>query len=232
MTSGVAVLNVFLFLSSCALIACFAWWFCRMGQGALTAWMAMLSLTANLFVLKQIDLFGLNATASDVFAIGGLLSLNLLREKYGKEAASNAIWTSFACLLFFVLMSQVHLLYVPSHYDTAQFAYEKLLSASPRLLIASLVTFLVVDQFDSHLYGTLRKKYPKISMWFISGMTLSVSQLIDTVLFSLLGLYGLVHAIFNIILVSYGVKLLAIMNTLPWTYFSQKLFKHHADPLH
>lgn len=227
------MLNILLFLSSCAIIASFAWWFNRLGQGALTAWMAMLSLIANLFVLKQIDIFGLNATASDVFAIGGLLSLNLLREHYGKKAASNAIWTSFACLLFFVLMSQLHLLYIPSHYDTTQFAYEKLLSASPRLLIASLVTFLIVDQFNSHLYGTLRKQYPAISIWFISGITLTISQLIDTVLFSFIGLYGLVQALWDIILVSYGIKLLAIVNTLPWSYLSQKIFKnHYADPIH
>src|SRR5262245_1548495 len=128
------MLNMLLFLASCALIAGFAWYFSRMGQGALTAWIAILSLLANLFVLKQINLVGLNATASDIFAIGNLLALNLLQEKYGRQATQHAIWASFSCLLFFVIMSQIHVRYVPSGEDYSQNAYALILAASPRMM--------------------------------------------------------------------------------------------------
>src|ERR1700730_16705855 len=120
--------NLLLFISSCGVIAGFAWFFLRMGQSALTAWITVLSLLANLFVLKQITILGLNATASDVYAIGSLLALNLLQEKYGRESASKAIWISFCTLCFFVLMGQIHLWYEPSPYDTAQQAYAYLLT--------------------------------------------------------------------------------------------------------
>ena len=227
------MINILLFLSSCALIAGFAWWFCYLGLGALTAWMAMLSLIANLFVLKQIHLFGFNATASDIFAIGGILSLNLLREKFGQAAAQRAIWISFACLLFFVLMAQVHLLYLPSQFDTTQLSYEQILSASPRLLNASLTTFLIVDQFDSHLYGTLRKRFPAVSIIFISAFSVAISQLLDTLLFSILGLYGSVQAIVEIITISYCIKLFAIINTVPWSLLTQKIFRiAYVNPSH
>lgn len=93
--------NFLLFLLSCALVAGFSWYFCIQGKGALTTWIALVSLMANLFVLKQIDLFGFNATASDVFAVGSLLGLNLLQEKFGREAAQRAIWVSFSALILF-----------------------------------------------------------------------------------------------------------------------------------
>lgn len=222
--------NLLIFLGSCALIAGFAGWFSRLGSGGLIAWMAMLSLLANLFVLKQIDIFGLNATASDIFAIGGLFSLNLLREKYGKDLAQRAIWISFACLLFFVLMSQLHLLYVPSNFDTSQVAYEQILSASPRLLIASLVTFFIVDQCDALLYGTLRQRFSTFSPLLMNAIAMSLSQLLDTLLFSFLGLYGLIQAIGEIILISYTIKFIAIANTVLWSFMTQKLFrKNYAE---
>ena len=50
-------------------------------------------------MLKQITLFGLNATASDIFAIGSLLGLNLLREIYGITEAKKAIGDEFRCIL-------------------------------------------------------------------------------------------------------------------------------------
>lgn len=225
--------NLLIFLGSCALIAAFAGWFSRLGSSALIAWMALLSLLANLFVLKQIDLFGLNATASDIFAIGGLLSLNLLREKYGKDLAQRAIWVSFACLLFFVLMSQLHLFYVPSGFDTSQIAYEQILSASPRLLIASLITFFIVDQCDAQLYGSLRQYFPAFSPLLMSAIAMSLSQLLDTLLFSFLGLYGLIQAIAEVILISYTIKFIAIANTVLWCFVTQKLFRnYYAEKLY
>lgn len=219
------MVNILLFLGSCALIAGFTGWLYYLGQTALTAWIAILSLLANLFVLKQIDIFGLNATASDIFAIGSLLSLNLLQEKFGKAAAQRAIWSSFACLLFFVLISQIHLSYVPSQYDTSQQAYEFILVASPRLLIASLTTFLIVDQFDTRLYATLRQRWPQVSILLVSAITMSISQMLDTMLFSLLGLYGMISAIIEVMLVSYCIKLIAIVNTIPWSFITQRIFK-------
>lgn len=221
------MVNILLFLGSCALIAGFTWWLYYLGQAALTAWIAILSLLANLFVLKQIDIFGFNATASDIFAIGSLLSLNLLQEKWGQSAAQHAIWASFGCLLFFVLISQVHLLYLPSEHDVSQSSYEFILLASPRLLIASLATFLIVDQFDTRLYEILRQRWPQIAMIFISGMALCISQLLDTLLFSFLGLYGMISAIVEVMVVSYFIKLIAIMNTIPWSFITQRIFKIH-----
>src|SRR5438105_2686546 len=103
------MLNLWLFLGSCGLIAAFSWVFKSLGQSALTTWIAILSLIANLFVLKQISLFGFNATACDVFAIGGLLGLNLLQEKFGRQATQQAIYISFSALVFFAVMSYIHL---------------------------------------------------------------------------------------------------------------------------
>ena len=53
----------------------------RLGKTALGSWICIQALCANLLVLKQVVLFGLHVTCSDVFAIGGILRLNLLQER-------------------------------------------------------------------------------------------------------------------------------------------------------
>ncbi len=218
------MLNLTLFLTSCGLLTLFAWFFRYLGQSALTAWIAVLSLIANLFVLKQISLLSFNATASDIFAIGSLLGLNLLQEKFGRQAAQQAIWASFSCLFFFAIMAYIHLSYVPSPYDQTQNAYLFLLSPTPRIILASLTTFFIVQQFDSYLFHQLRKNLPHLPMIGASAFTLCVSQCIDTLLFGFLGLYGLVGALVEIMMVSYCIKLLAIANTLPWSFLSKQFF--------
>ena len=99
----------------------------RMGSMALSCLIVLQGVLANVFVVKQMPLFGWTVTCSDVFAIGGILGLNLLQETWGREAASKAIKNSFLCLVFFAVMVQIHLLYVPSLLDGTQASFKTIL---------------------------------------------------------------------------------------------------------
>ncbi len=203
-------MNELLFIIQALLIIGFAIGALKLGKAALTSWVAVQALIANLFVLKQITLLGFNVTASDAFAIGSLLGLNFLQEYFSREEAQQATWICFFFMLFFALVSQLHLLYIPSPFDTAQAAFVTILSPSFRLLIASMSVFFIVQQIDIRFFGFLKKAMPQASFALRAGLALVVSQFLDTCLFSVAGLYGMVASLFDIILVSFFVKLAVI----------------------
>ena len=188
----------------------------KLGKEALIASIAMQAILANLFVIKQISWFGCDITCSDVFAIGSIFSLNLLREYFGLELAKKAIWVSFFAMIFFTLMSQIHLFYLPSIFDTTHTAFLQILTPTPRLLLASLITFLIVQQLDLRLFGFLKKQL-SIPFWMRNAVCVTITQLLDTVLFSFLGLFSLVACLTDIILVSYFVKIVIITLLAPLT---------------
>jgi len=66
-------MNEFLFIAQSFLIVGFALGAMKLGSSALVSWVAVQALIANLFVLKQITLFGFNITASDGFASAACL---------------------------------------------------------------------------------------------------------------------------------------------------------------
>lgn len=208
-------MNEILFLLQMLLIVGFALGALKLGQGALFAWVAIQALVANLFVLKQITLFGFNVTASDAFAIGSLLGLNFLQEYFGKEEAQKATWVCFYFMLFFAVVSQLHLLYQPSPHDTSQLAFSTLLSPSPRLFLASMGVFFIVQRIDIRFFSFLKSTFPSASFAVRSAVALILSQFLDTVLFSFAGLYGMVASITDIILISYAVKLAVIFCVTP-----------------
>ena len=70
--------------------------------------MTVQALIANLFVLKQIHLFGMEVTASDGYAIGSLLGLNVLQEFYGKKEAKQATCICFFFMTFFRFFTNVN----------------------------------------------------------------------------------------------------------------------------
>ena len=90
-----------------------------------------------------------------------------MQEKFGRQATERAIWVSFSSLIFFVVASHIHMLYEPSAYDTSRLAYEYLLTPAPRIMLASLITFFIVQQFDSRLYGFFRHTFSAIPMIWV-----------------------------------------------------------------
>jgi queuosine precursor transporter len=208
-------MNEILFFIQIVLIIGFALGALKLGQSALTAWVAIQALIANLFVLKQITLFGYAVTASDAFAIGSLLGLNFLQEYFCKEEAQKATRICFFFLFFFAAVSQLHLLYRPSPYDTTQAAFSAILSASPRLFIASMGVFFIVQQIDIRFFAFLKAALPNANFALRSAIALVFSQFLDTFLFSFAGLYGMVASVINIILLSFAVKLIVIFCFTP-----------------
>jgi len=205
-------MNEILFFTQTFIIIGFALWALKLGKGALTAWVAIQALIANLFVLKQITLFGFEVTASDAFAIGSLLGLNFLQEYFSQDDARKATGICFFFLSFFVIVSQLHLFYEPSLHDTSQSAFSAILSASPRLVAASMGVFFAVQQFDIRFFAFLKKSLPHVSFAYRAAITLVVSQFLDTFLFSFAGLYGIVASVVDIILVSFAIKLIVIFS--------------------
>lgn len=199
----------------------------RFGKMALGIYVALSGVLANLFVVKQIDLFGLHATASDVFAVGGILGLNLLQELFGAQAAKKAIRASLAALVLFACMSQIHLLYVPNASDGVHSAFVSILSSAPRIVAASIGVYYLVQRLDVVFFTLLKRFVQRFEIRVL--LSLLLSQALDTALFSFFGLYGLVESIFEIMLVSYAVKCLVIACSSPLAAFLKRFHKEAYD---
>ena len=215
-------MNELIFLIQIVVIAVFAYGALKLGGGALTAWVAIQALIANLFVLKQVTLVGFNVTASDAFAIGSLLGISLLQEYYGKEEAQRATWICFFFMVFFTLVSQLHLMYAASLYDTSESSFKQLLSPAPRLLSASLIVFLIVQKIDIAIFSFLKNNYSNWGFSVRTVISLVFSQFLDTFLFSFAGLYGIVISVVDIIIVSFAVKLTVIFCMAPFLKWARK----------
>jgi queuosine precursor transporter len=201
----------------------------KRGKDTLIALICLQTVLANLFVTKQITLFGFQATPSDCLAVGATLGLNLLQEYYTKQIAEKTIWTSFFCCLFYTYAALLQISYQSSIPNCAlSLCFDALLAPMPRLLIASLSVYIVVQQIEVRLYQFLSTKYSNQHFIIRNYSSVAVTQLIDTVLFSFLGLYRLtphfsdISTIFEIIMVSYSIKLVVILIAAPLLAVSKK----------
>jgi uncharacterized integral membrane protein (TIGR00697 family) len=213
--------NECIFLVQSCIMGCAALVSLRLGKDALIAFISVSCILANLFVVKQITLCGFTATASDAYSIGAVLGLNLLQEYYDRSSAQKAILISFLLLIFYGICSQIQLAYTPCIDRTIHHHYVTILSHMPRIIIASLGVYIVVQYYDAWLYAKLKKKLAGRYLVIRNIITIGLCQLLDTVLFSYLALYGIVDNIDNIIIVSYSIKIAAIILSTPFIKISR-----------
>jgi queuosine precursor transporter len=207
--------NEILFLVHMLLVATFVVGALRLGKEALVGVIGLLAVVANLFVIKQITLFGLYVTSGDVYIVGSVLALGVLQELHGKTVALRAIWISFFMALFYMMMSQVHLAYVPNQFDFTHCSFINILKFMPRIIFASILVHFIAQYTAWFLHRVLKKMIGDSRFIIRSGIVLVVSQALDTVLFSFAALYGLVHSVVHVMVMSFTIKVIVIACLTP-----------------
>ncbi len=220
-------MNEAVFLLQTLTISIAAFYALKIGKEALITLSVLYAILSNFFVLKQISLFGWNVTSSDAYAVGTLLSLNLTQQHYGKAVARKAVLICCFSSILFVLLSKIHLIYKPSSSDLSHPHFNALLTHAPRLLIASLTSFFLVQLLDVELYSYLQRNHSRMPSHSLQLISLLISQAVDTLLFTFLGLYGIIQKIGPIILFSYIVKSITIVTIWSFSQIEQRWIRKH-----
>lgn len=223
-------MNELIFIFHTLIIATFALGALALGRSALVAFVCVQCLLANLFVVKQITLFGLTATCADAFTVGATIGLNLLQEYFSKEITKKTIWINFFLLIFYTIVSQIHLIYTPDSADTMHLHFLPLLSLMPRIAIASLFVYFIAQMADYYLYGIFKKIFHHKYIILRNYASIAFCQLLDTVLFSFLGLYGIIDNIEQVIIISYLIKLITIIIATPFVGLSRRVYALTSSP--
>ena len=178
----------------------------RLGKTALTCFVALFGVLANLFILKQVTLFGLHVTCTDVFMIGQLFALNVLQEYYDSQTAKKAISISVFASVSTVILGLLHLMYAQNEFDTTHSLYNAILTPIPRIMLASIAVDFVAAHVERFVYSKLSDSFNKRFFGLRNALTMGLSQIFDTVVFSYAGLYGIVQSVPHIIVASLIVK--------------------------
>jgi uncharacterized integral membrane protein (TIGR00697 family) len=189
--------------------------FSRFGKVGLSAVFILQLLFANLFILKQTVLFGLTVTTTDCYTIGSFITLNLLRECFGKESADKTILLGLFSILFLPLMSFFLLAYSSPIDNTAMSdLYTNLLTPSSRIFFVSVLCMTTFQKLDTFLFAKLRKTLSFQSSMLIALLT---TQFLDTLCFTYGALSGVLQNLPSIVVFSYLIKVITILIMTPAT---------------
>jgi uncharacterized integral membrane protein (TIGR00697 family) len=192
--------------------------------GVAATMLVVANIVAAKIVAVQLPLLGTVSASAGVFPIAvSFLATDIISEEYGRGEARLTVWTMIGTLIlsYGVLMLAV---YLPHSGGVPQSSFATTLSASTPLVIASVVTGTVSQIMDVELFHEIKSFTNGRYRWVRNIGSTSVSQLVDTSVFTILAFVVFPSVIggsvlswgvvISIIIVEYVVKLLlAIFDT-------------------
>ena len=201
------------------------------GRAGLYVFSAIATILANIEVMILVDAFGMEMTLGNILFASTFLETDILSELYGKKSAQKAVNLGIAGSVFFLLVSQSWLLYLPSASDWAMPSMRALFTNTPRLLLASLLVYALAQTFDVWLYHrwwaftTQRFGDSDRFLWVRNNGSTLVSQLLNTLLYSIFAFAGVypLNTLISIVLSSYIIFVFTSLADTPVIYAARHL---------
>ena len=218
-----------LFIYSSALVA-----YKLFGRSGLYALTPIATIVANIEVLLVIKAFGWTQTLGNLpFAVTFLIT-DILSECEGKRSANKAVSIGIFSSIFFLIASQLWLLYTPDQADTHMPAFRAIFANTPRLIISSLLVYAISQFTDVWLYHTWWDLTTKLCgdrhrfLWFRNNFSTLISQFINNVLFTLLAFYGTkdLKTVWSFIVSSYIIFIITSLLDTPFVYAARYIHEH------
>ena len=207
------------------------------GEQGLYLWTIIATIAANIEVLMVVTAFGMEMTLGNILFASTFLVTDIASELYGKKKAQRAVYLGIATSIIFILISQSWMLYTPNESDFATPSIRAIFSNTPRLMLASVIVYVIVQLFDVWLYHKwwdfTKKKFGDSErfLWLRNNGSTLFSQLLNTLLYTFgafLGMYS-IPTLISIAISSYVIFIVTSLADTPFVYLARKIYKkHHA----
>jgi len=182
-------------------------------------------ITANIQVVKTVEIFGFVATLGNVLYGSIFFSTDILNEIYGKKAARRGVWLGFIGMLLMTLWMQLGLRFIPHASDFAQGSLSTIFGLMPRIAAGSMVAYLVSQHHDIWAFLYWKKRTKGRFLWLRNNASTMASQAIDSAIFCSIALWGLYDTStwLQILLSTYVMKLIVAAVDTPFLYLAKRV---------
>ncbi len=208
------------------------------GKTGLYAWTVFATITANIEVLLLVNAFGIEQTLGNILFASTFLVTDILSECYDKTSAQTSVNLGVATSIGFILLSQLWLLYSPAANDWAMESFRTIFSNTPRVMLASVLVYAIVQRFDVWLYHrwweftTKRFGDSRRFLWLRNNAATLLSQLVNTLLYSFGAFGGLydIDTLLSICLSSYAIYIVTTLSDTPFVYLARRIHSSGKIP--
>ena len=164
---------------------------------------------ANIIATKIVTLGNWSVSVSFIAYPLTFLVTDTISEVYGRRTVTVVVWTGFALSLLVVLLTYVGGIIPAASFWEGQQAYDDILGSVPRIVLASMVAYLISQNNDVLVFHLLKKVTKDKHLWLRNNGSTMVSQALDSAVFVSIAFAGTVPGgvLWELIYVQYVIKL-------------------------
>lgn len=181
---------------------------------------AAVLIVSNVASSKLTSFWGLTLDAGTVLFPLSYIFGDILTEVYGYAATRRVIWMVFVSALLASLVFMCVGALPPAPEWGNQGAYESILGLTPRIVLASLVAYLVGQFVNSYVLARMKVRMAGRHLWMRTIGSTLVGELLDSAIFVLVAFSGVFAApiIVSLVVSNYIFKVAVEALFTPITY--------------
>lgn len=185
-------------------------------------WFLMLSYTmvlafANWFDPRLIRIFGLTTDAGTLIFPLSFLLADLITEVYGYKHARRAIWVGFLFNGIFLLYAFMVTNLPSPTYPNHNVIFDALIKADARIILASVLSYLVAEPMNSFIMAKLKMKMAGKAMSARFVLSTFIASGFDSFIFGVIAFYAVMSNLnlFYLIITMWFIKVIIEILGLP-----------------
>ena len=186
---------------------------------------------SNIIAVKVIDVAGyILPAAIIIFPVSYILG-DILTEVYGYGRARQVIWLGFLCNVVAVVAIAAGGLLPAAGFWGEQEAYDAILGATPRILAASFIAYLIGELVNAWVLARLKVAMEGRHLWVRTIGSTLVGQILDSAVFITIAFAGImpVEIMVGAVITQWLVKSAYEALATPLTYAAVGFLKRADD---
>ncbi len=214
------ILLFFNFFMICAMYKFF-------GKLGLFVYIPIAAIITNIQVVVTLELFSMAVTLGNITYASTFLITDILSEYHSKKDARTAVIIGFISMIIGTILMLIVTFMTPDENGVEIFqSIKNIFSIQPRIIFASVTTYLISQNIDISLFKFFKNKLPSRKfLWLRNNGSTLLSQILDNILFNTLAFAGIfpVSVIIEIIFSTYILKMIVSLLDTPFIYLAGKL---------
>ena len=177
---------------------------------------------------KVVTVFGITFGGGILFFPISYFFNDVLTEVYGYARSRKVVWAGFISLFFTMIMAQIIIALPPAKGWIHQQAYEVVYGQTPRIVIASLVAFLVGEFVNSYVLARMKIWSNGKYLWTRTIGSTVAGEAVDSCIFYPAAFLGFWPGslLLQVMIMNYLIKVTWEIVATPLTYLVVGFLKH------
>lgn len=186
-----------------------------------------LLIVSNILGVKLFSIGEFVLPAAVIVYVVTYLITDVIGELYGKDAARKTVQAGFFTQVVALVFIFIAIELPSAPVFGAQVEFAIVLGGSFRIMLASLLSYLVSQHLDVYIFHRLKAKHGQKKLWLRNNLSTMSSQLTDTSIFIIVAFWGTVptEVLLGMVVTQYAFKIIIAVIDTPIAYLLVKMAK-------